>query len=93
MVVFLGEVQLHLPESRSLKDKRQVLKSIKERLRNRFNVSVAETDFADLWQRSTLAVAVVSSELSHAEGVLSKAVDFIESDGRAQVLEVSVESF
>ena len=93
MVVVVGEVQLHLPESRSLKDKRQVLKSIKERVRNRFNVSVAETDFVDLWQRSTLAIAVVSSEMAHADEVLSKAVDFIENDGRVQILEVSVEQF
>ena len=93
MVVIVGEVQLHLPESRSLKDKRQVLKSVKERVRNRFNVSVAETDYLDLWQRSTLAIAIVSTDVAHADDVLTKAVDFIESDGRVQILEVSVEQF
>ena len=57
MVVLVGEVQLHLPESRSLKDKRQVVKSIKERIRNRFNVSIAEVDYLDLWQRCAIAIA------------------------------------
>ena len=84
---------MHLLESRSLKDKRQVIKSIKERVRNRFNVSVAETDYHDLWQRSTLAIAVVSAEATHADEALTKAVDFVESDGRVQILEVSVEQF
>ena len=91
MVVAVGEVQIHLPESRSLKDKRQVLKSVKERVRNRFNVSISEVDFADLWQRSTMAIAVVSTETTHADEVLAKAIEFIERDGRLQVLEVSVE--
>jgi uncharacterized protein YlxP (DUF503 family) len=58
-----------------------------------FNVSVAETDYLDLWQRSTLAIAIVSADVAHADDVLTKAVDFIESDGRVQILEVSVEQF
>ena len=91
MVVAVGEVQVHLPESRSLKDKRQVLKSLKERVRNRFNVSISEVDFTDLWQRSTVGIAVVSTETTHADDVLAKVVEFIERDGRVQVLEVSVE--
>ena len=91
MVVLVGEVQLFLPESRSLKDKRQVLKSLKERIRNRFNVCVAEVEFAELWQRSTLGLAVVSSAMDHAEEVLSKVVDFVERDGRAQVVDVFIE--
>ena len=60
MVILVGEVQLFLPESQSLKQKRQVLSSLKERLHNRFNLSVAEVDHGDLWQRSTIALAVVS---------------------------------
>ena len=56
-IVLVSEVQLFLPESHSLKHKRAVLSSLKERLHNRFNVSVAEVDHNDLWQRSTLALA------------------------------------
>ena len=92
MVVLVGEVQLHLPESRSLKDKRQVVKSIKERIRNRFNVSIAEVDYLDLWQRCAIAIAVVSTSRAHADEVMSKAVGFIEMDGRAQLLECTVDA-
>lgn len=91
MVVLVCEVQLHLPESGSLKAKRQVLNSLKERLRGRFNLSVAEVDGADLWQRSTLAMAVVSTETSHAEAVLNKGMRFIEGDHRVVILDHSVE--
>ena len=90
-IVLVGEVQLFLPESQSLKHKRAVLSSLKERLHNRFNVSGAEVDHNDLWQRSTLALAVVSNAGDHAGQVMDKAVRFIESDGRAQLLDFVVE--
>ena len=91
MVVLVGEVQLHMPESQSLKDKRQVVKSLKERVRNRFNVSIAEVDYIDLWQRCAIGIAVVSTTRAHAEETLSTAVQFIETDGRAQLLEFTSE--
>ena len=91
MVVLVGEVQLHLPESQSLKDKRQVVKSLKDRVRNRFNVSIAEVDYVDLWQRCAIGIAVVSTTRAHAEETLSTAVQFIETDGRAQLLEFTSE--
>lgn len=91
MVVLVGEVQLHLPESQSLKDKRQVVKSLKERVRNRFNVSIAEVDYLDLWQRCAIGIAVVSTTRAHADEILSNVADFIESDSRAQLLEFTRE--
>ncbi len=91
MIILVGEVQLYLPESRSLKDKRQVLKSLKDRLHNRFNLSVAEVDFSELWQRSTVAFAIVSNGIDHADQVISKAIRYIEEEGRVQVLDASVE--
>lgn len=91
MVVLVGEIQIYLSESSSLKDKRQVVKSLKERIRSRFNVSVAEVDFTDLWQRSSFGIAVVSTAMDHAHEVMSKVVDFVERDGRVQVLDVFVE--
>ena len=90
-IVLVSEVQLFLPESQSLKHKRAVLSSLKERLHNRFNVSVAEVDHNELWQRSSLALAVVSNAGDHAGQVMDKAVRFIESDGRAQLLDFVVE--
>jgi uncharacterized protein YlxP (DUF503 family) len=63
-------LELRIDDSHSLKDKRQVVKSLKDRLRHKFNVSVAEIDHQDLWQRAVLAAVTVSSAHSHAESVL-----------------------
>ena len=65
--------ELHLEGCHSLKDKRHILRSVKDRLRQRFNVSVAETDHNDLWQRAELTVCIVSNERVHAEDVLRQA--------------------
>jgi len=59
-----------MPHAHSLKDKRHVVKSLKDRLRNKFNVSVAEIDYHDLWQSALLAAVTVSSSRGHAEQVL-----------------------
>ncbi|MCU1237421.1 MAG: hypothetical protein JWP63_5388 [Candidatus Solibacter sp.] len=63
-------LELRLENSHSLKDKRHVVASLKDRLRHKFNVSVAEIDHQDLWQRAMLAVVTVSSDHVHAEKVL-----------------------
>jgi uncharacterized protein YlxP (DUF503 family) len=89
--VALGTVDFHLPDVDSLKGKRQVLKSLKDKLRNRFEVAVAEVDHHDVWQRATLAVACVSHDPRHANAVVSKAMDFIESQIDGRVLDTSLE--
>ena len=89
--VAVGTVELHLPDVGSLKGKRQVLKGLKERVRAKFEVAVAEVDHHDIWQRATLAVACVSHDSRHANEVVSKAVDFIESNVDGYVTGVSVE--
>jgi len=63
-------LELRLDESHSLKDKRHYVKGLKDRLRNKFNVSVAEIDHQELWQRGLVAVVTVSSDQAHAEQVL-----------------------
>ena len=77
MVVGTCKVTLHLAESHSLKEKRQVLKSIISRVRPKFNVSIAEVKDQDLWQRATLGIAVVATDGQHADEVLSKVVSLI----------------
>jgi uncharacterized protein YlxP (DUF503 family) len=62
--------ELRLEESHSLKDKRHYVKSLKDRLRSKFNVAVAEIDHQDLWQRGVVAVVTVSGDRAHAEQVL-----------------------
>jgi uncharacterized protein YlxP (DUF503 family) len=87
----VGIVELHLPDVGSLKGKRHALKGLKERVRARFEVSVAEVDHHDLWQRSTLALACVSHDARHASEVVSKAMDFIEEHVEGRVIDTAVE--
>jgi uncharacterized protein len=72
MAVGLLTLELHLTEAQSLKDKRQVLRSLKDRLRHNFNVAVAELDFEDTWQRSVVGVVTLSNEEQHVEESLQK---------------------
>ncbi len=89
--VAVGTVELHLPEAGSLKEKRHVLKGLKERVKHRFDVTVAEVDYHDSWQRATLAVAAISHESGHANEVVSKAVAFIESVVDGRVIDIQIE--
>jgi uncharacterized protein len=77
MTIGVCHLTLRLPENGSLKGKRQVVKSVQQRLHNRFNVSVAEVDHLDTWQLAGLAICVVSNSSAHANEVLSKAVDYV----------------
>jgi uncharacterized protein YlxP (DUF503 family) len=76
-VVALLSVELHIPGARSLKDKRMVLRGVKDRLK-KFNVSVAEVDYQDLWQRAGLDVVTVSTSRAHADAELAAVVNEIE---------------
>jgi uncharacterized protein YlxP (DUF503 family) len=71
MVIGLLTLELHFPGARSLKDKRQALRSLETRLRNRHNVSLAEVEHQDLWQRARLAVVAVNTDLGHLQSTLS----------------------
>jgi len=77
MNVGICKIKLRLPENLSLKGKRRVLKSITARLKNKFNVSVAEVDDQDLWQLATLGICCVSNDKRYTNEVLSKVVNFI----------------
>jgi uncharacterized protein YlxP (DUF503 family) len=72
MPVGLLTLELHIAEAQSLKDKRQILRSLKERLRAKFNVAVAELDFEDTWQRSVVGVVTVGNEERFVEESLQK---------------------
>ncbi len=90
MVVGLLHMELHLPASHSLKAKRSVVNHVKERLRTRFNASVAEVDHQDLWQRAALAVAVVSGEAQGLDRVLRDILSVVEREDRLQVLDYQI---
>lgn len=91
MTVGVLTVRLRIFEALSLKDKRRVTKSMKDRLIHRHNVSVAEVDDLDHRQAATLALAMVSNDARHVESALHKILDEIRADRRAVVLESDVE--
>ncbi len=86
--MFVGSclVEIHIPQSRSLKEKRSVLNRLKGRIQSRFNVSVAEVDHQDTWQRASLGFAVVGAEPSAVEHAISLIREVVESEDRAQIL-------
>jgi uncharacterized protein YlxP (DUF503 family) len=75
MPVGLLTLELHIADAQSLKDKRQVLRSLKDKLRQKFNVAVAEMDHHDVWQRSVVGVVTLANEEKHVREVLQKALD------------------
>jgi uncharacterized protein YlxP (DUF503 family) len=83
--VVIGALTLtvHVPESRSLKDKRQVISSLLARIRRQFNVAAAEVDDQDTWQVATLGVVCVSSDRRHADEMCQKVLRWVEDDGEA----------
>jgi uncharacterized protein YlxP (DUF503 family) len=82
MTVGVLRVELILGDSASLKDKRRAVKSLKDRIRGAFNVSVAEVDHQDKWQRTALAVAMVGTDGPFVSGGLNSVVSFIGRDPR-----------
>lgn len=77
MNVGICRIKLHIPESGSLKDKRRIVKSLVSRLRNQYNISVAEVDDQDLWQLVTLGISCVSNHNQHVDEILTKVISFI----------------
>jgi hypothetical protein len=77
MIVGLCRLNLRLPGKGSLKEKRQVVRSVTARLRNKFDVAVAEVDDNDRWQIATIGVACVSNDAAHARRMLEEAVEFV----------------
>jgi len=91
MHIGLLRVHAHIPASRSLKDKRQVLQSIKQRLKNGFNVSVAETGQQNDRQHIEISLVMVAVDRDHIHETFRRVVGLIEARENLQVLEESVE--
>jgi len=91
--VTIGLLQMDflIPDARSLKDKRRVLKSLKQLLHNRYNCSVAEIEFQELWGRSRLAVCVVSDDSRHANEQLNEIARFAGNKDGAELLDYRIE--
>ena len=91
MVIGFCRLVLYLPDSGSLKNKRSILEGLRQRVRNRFNVSVSEIDDNELWQKAQLGIAIVCNESRYANQVLSKVVEFVQADHRLELLDYSLE--
>ncbi len=92
MNVGVCKVKLRLPDNLSLKGKRQVVKSLTARLKNKFNISVAEVEDNDIWQLATIGICFVSNEQRFTNEVLSKAVEMVvENQGDYEMLDYEIE--
>lgn len=91
MVVGVCSIDLHIPGNDSLKGKRHVIRKIKDRVKNTFNVSIAEVEDLDKLQRAGLGVAVVSNDVRYVHSVLSKVVNFIEHMDVAEIIDYRIE--
>jgi hypothetical protein len=91
--MFIGvcTIEMHIPDSGSLKTKRHSLRSIKDRIRSRFNVSVAEIDDNDLWQKASLAVAAVSNDKSHLNQTLDHVLNMVRAVPEVSLLDYHIE--
>lgn len=87
MFVGIVRIELHLPGSTSLKEKRSVVQGLKERIRQRVHAAVAEVDHHDLWQRAALGVSVVSGERRQVDALLQSVRQLVDSARGAEVLD------
>jgi len=91
MVVGLCTVELYIPNGHSLKAKRQVLLSLKDRLRDKFNVSIAEVGDQDLWQQAVLGMACVADEGAYVNKVLDQAINVIRAVPTIELVQFRIE--
>lgn len=87
MVVGVIGWDLHISGASSLKDKRAVVRSLKDRLRSKLNVSVAETGQQDVWQRAEITACVVSTDRRRAESILASADKLVEAEARGRIID------
>jgi uncharacterized protein YlxP (DUF503 family) len=87
MFVGIVRIELHLPGAQSLKDKRAVVRALKDRVRHRVQAAISEVDHQDLWQRAALGVAVVSGDASQIGEMLQSVRNVVDGEPAAQVLD------
>jgi uncharacterized protein YlxP (DUF503 family) len=93
MVVGVLRLEFHLADSHSLKEKRAVLKSLKDRLRGKFNVAVAEVDMHELWQRACLGVAALGGDRHYVSGLLHDVVEWVRMERLAALIRADEEYY
>ena len=93
MIVGTLKLRLVLRESHSLKDKRRVIKSLKDTLSNKFNISVAETDEQDVWQTAEIGIASVGTDGSFVQSVLTNVVNYVRFFGGVELVDTQQELY
>lgn len=91
MIIAVLKVDLYLHGASSLKDKRTIIRGIKDRLNNKFNVSLAEVDFQDKWQRTQLGIVQVGSDFKYLEKSMNSIFKILDSNPLAEIVEHSLE--
>ena len=91
MVIGVLQIELGIPDAMSLKDKRRVVKSLKDRIAHRHNVSIAEVGALDEHRRSLLGIAMVSNDARYVESALSKLVDFVRAVPQADLMDYQID--
>ena len=91
MTIGVCTVELYLPGTESLKDKRQILKSLKDRARRKFNISIAEVEDQDLWGKSVLGIACVANQRDHVNSVLDKVLEMIKGNPLLELVDYRLE--
>ena len=93
MIIGTLKLRLLLRESHSLKDKRRVLRSLKDTLSNKFNISVAETEDQDVWKSAEIGVAVVGTDTRFVHSVLSNVVNYVRFFGGVELVDMEEETY
>lgn len=93
MIVGVCTIELFLPANRSLKDKRRVLKSLKDRINQKFNVAIAEVADNELWQKSVLGIASVGNRKDQVNAVLDKVAGVIRGNPQVEIVQSRMEFF
>lgn len=91
MKIGILEITLLLYEVTSLKEKRIILKSLIQKLKNRYNISISEISYNDVWKNAKIGIATVSNSKSHLDSTLDHILDFIDTDGRMEMIDVKRE--
>lgn len=93
MRVAICLLDIYIPGSNSLKAKRQVIKSLIGRLRNRFNISVTEVGNQDLWQRTELGIAAVCHNGAGADSIIEQVFSFVENEDSVEIISSKKENY
>lgn len=93
MIIGLLTLEIYIPYSHSLKEKRKTLNKIKDRVKNRFNVAYAELDFLNKWQRSKIGLVTINTQKSMIEKIFSKIILDIEENIEGEILKKEIHLF